>query len=79
MLQDMDTYSFIVGFMHLYGEDMVPEPKIIQSALYACRRLDNFPMAMRVLEMVKVYIYFYVKNAFFFVMSNSIGCNRFVA
>ncbi|XP_076818081.1 cytochrome c oxidase subunit 5A, mitochondrial-like [Clavelina lepadiformis] len=51
--KDMDTYDFILGFMQIYREDLIPEPKIIQSALYACRRLDNLPLAMRVLEMVK--------------------------
>jgi len=36
------------------GEDLVPEPKVIQSILYACRRIDNFAIAMRILELIKV-------------------------
>uniref|UniRef100_H2Y4S7 Cytochrome c oxidase subunit 5A, mitochondrial n=1 Tax=Ciona savignyi TaxID=51511 RepID=H2Y4S7_CIOSA len=39
--------------MNLYHEDSVPEPIIVQAALYACRRINNLPLAMRVLEMVK--------------------------
>ena len=58
----MDLYGFIVGFRQLLQEDMIPEPKIIQAALYALRRLDNFPMSMRALEMVKVSFYMSIKK-----------------
>lgn len=37
----------------LYGHDLVPEPKIVNAMLHACRRLDDFPMSVRVLEAVK--------------------------
>ena len=33
---------------------MVPEPKILVSVLNACRRLSDFPSAIRVLESVKL-------------------------
>lgn len=33
--------------------DLVPEPKIIIAALGACRRLNDFALAVRLLESVK--------------------------
>lgn len=38
----------------LIGYDLVPEAKIIDSALRACRRLDDLASAIRILEAVKV-------------------------
>lgn len=38
----------------LVGYDLVPEPKIIDAALRACRRLNDFASAVRILEVVKV-------------------------
>lgn len=35
------------------GKDLVPEPKIIIAALKACRRLNDFALAIRFLEVVK--------------------------
>jgi len=35
------------------GMDLVPEPKIICAALRACRRLNDFALAVRFLESVK--------------------------
>uniref|UniRef100_A0A7N5KL61 Cytochrome c oxidase subunit 5A, mitochondrial n=1 Tax=Ailuropoda melanoleuca TaxID=9646 RepID=A0A7N5KL61_AILME len=32
---------------------MVPEPKIVDAALRACRRLNDFATTIRILEMVK--------------------------
>ena len=37
----------------LLGMDLVPEPKIIVSALKACRRLNDYALAVRFLEGVK--------------------------
>lgn len=37
----------------LYGKDLVPEPKILIEMLRACRRLDDYPMTVRILEAVK--------------------------
>ena len=37
----------------LYGHDLVPAPKILIAMLQACRRLDDFPMTVRILESVK--------------------------
>uniref|UniRef100_G3WTM6 Cytochrome c oxidase subunit 5A, mitochondrial n=1 Tax=Sarcophilus harrisii TaxID=9305 RepID=G3WTM6_SARHA len=41
------------GMNTLVGYDLVPEPKIIDAALRACRRLDDFASAVRILEAVK--------------------------
>lgn len=37
----------------LIGYDLVPEAKILDSALKACRRLDDLATAIRILEAVK--------------------------
>ena len=41
------------GLNELYGHDLVPEPKIVDAMLKACRRLNDFGMAVRVLECTK--------------------------
>lgn len=40
----------------LIGYDLVPEPKILEAALRACRRLNDLASAIRILEAVKVRI-----------------------
>lgn len=37
----------------LAGMDMVPDPRIIIAALYACRRINEYALAVRFLETVK--------------------------
>ena len=44
----------LTGMNTLVGYDLVPEPKIIDAALQACRRLNDFASAVRILEVVKV-------------------------
>ncbi|KAI6656743.1 Cytochrome c oxidase subunit 5A, mitochondrial-like [Oopsacas minuta] len=51
---DIDKWLLRNGYNKLYGLDMVPEPKILVSVLNACRRLSDFPSAIRVLESVKL-------------------------
>lgn len=43
-----------IGMNTLIGYDLVPEPKILDSALRACRRLNDLASAIRILEAVKV-------------------------
>uniref|UniRef100_A0A8C9B1F2 Cytochrome c oxidase subunit 5A, mitochondrial n=1 Tax=Phocoena sinus TaxID=42100 RepID=A0A8C9B1F2_PHOSS len=43
----------VAGMNTLVGYDLVPEPKIIDAALRACRRLNDFASAVRILEVVK--------------------------
>lgn len=45
---------FASGMNTLIGYDLVPEPKILEAALRACRRLNDLASAIRVLEAVKV-------------------------
>lgn len=42
------------GMNTLIGYDLVPEPKILEAALRACRRLNDLASAIRILEAVKV-------------------------
>merc|ERR1712224_405648 len=50
---DIDDWELRHGLNKLYGEDLVPEPKIINAALHACRRLNDFPTTVRLFEMIK--------------------------
>ncbi len=38
----------------LSGMDLVPEPAIVAAALRACRRLNDYALATRILEVVKL-------------------------
>ncbi|KAL2300529.1 hypothetical protein Nmel_013411 [Mimus melanotis] len=50
---DIDAWELRKGINTLVGYDLVPEPKIIDAALRACRRLNDFASAVRILEVVK--------------------------
>ncbi|XP_001379652.2 cytochrome c oxidase subunit 5A, mitochondrial [Monodelphis domestica] len=50
---DLDAWELRKGMNTLVGYDLVPEPKIIDAALRACRRLNDFASAVRILEVVK--------------------------
>ncbi|KAJ8340663.1 hypothetical protein SKAU_G00352960 [Synaphobranchus kaupii] len=50
---DIDSWELRKGMNTLIGYDLVPEPKILDSALRACRRLDDLASAVRILEAVK--------------------------
>ncbi|XP_036204527.1 cytochrome c oxidase subunit 5A, mitochondrial-like [Myotis myotis] len=49
----IDAWELRKGMNTLVGYDLVPEPKIIDAALRACRRLNDFASAVRILEVVK--------------------------
>ena len=51
--EDIDDWELRRGLNELYGHDLVPEPRIIIAMLHACRRLNDFPMSIRVMESVK--------------------------
>ncbi|VDH98538.1 cytochrome c oxidase subunit 5a [Mytilus galloprovincialis] len=42
--------SFIT---HQHGEDLVPEPKVISAVLQACRKVNDYALAVRYLESVQ--------------------------
>ncbi|KAM6426195.1 cytochrome c oxidase subunit 5A, mitochondrial isoform 1-T1 [Liasis olivaceus] len=50
---NIDEWELRKGINTLVDADMVPEPKIIDAALRACRRLNDFATTIRILEMVK--------------------------
>lgn len=50
---DIDAWEMRHGLNELYGQDLVPEPKILVAMLHACRRLDDYPLTVRILESVK--------------------------
>nr|XP_020479785.1 cytochrome c oxidase subunit 5A, mitochondrial-like [Monopterus albus] len=50
---DIDAWELRKGMNALMGYDLVPEPKIVDAALRACRRLNDLASAIRILEAVK--------------------------
>ncbi|XP_044518407.1 cytochrome c oxidase subunit 5A, mitochondrial-like [Gracilinanus agilis] len=50
---DLDAWELRKGMNTLVGYDLVPEPKIIDAALRACRWLNDFASAVHILEVVK--------------------------
>nr|XP_033776619.1 cytochrome c oxidase subunit 5A, mitochondrial isoform X2 [Geotrypetes seraphini] len=50
---DIDAWELRKGMNTLIGYDLVPEPKIIDAALRACRRLNDLASAIRILEAIK--------------------------
>lgn len=51
--KDIDGWEIRKAMNDLAGMDLVPEPKIINAALRACRRVSDFALAVRFLEAVK--------------------------
>ncbi|RXM96966.1 Cytochrome c oxidase subunit 5A, mitochondrial [Acipenser ruthenus] len=47
---DIDAWELKKGMNTLIGYDLVPEPKILDAALRACRRLNDLASAIRILE-----------------------------
>ncbi|TSM52355.1 Poly [ADP-ribose] polymerase 6 [Bagarius yarrelli] len=47
---DIDAWELRKGMNTLIGYDLVPEPKILEAALRACRRLNDLGSAIRILE-----------------------------
>jgi len=50
---DIDGWEIRKGINDLTGMDLVPEPKIVIAALHACRRVNDFALAVRFLEAIK--------------------------
>ncbi|XP_069700316.1 cytochrome c oxidase subunit 5A, mitochondrial-like [Periplaneta americana] len=51
--QDIDGWEIRKAMNDLAGMDLVPEPKIVNAALRACRRVSDFALAVRFLESIK--------------------------
>ncbi|XP_031833862.1 cytochrome c oxidase subunit 5A [Nomia melanderi] len=50
---DLDSWEIRQVMNSLAGMDLVPDPVIINTALRACRRLNDYALAVRFLELVK--------------------------
>merc|ERR1711976_352859 len=50
---DIDGWEIRKAMNDLQGEDLVPEPKIIIAAMRACRRVNDYALAVRYLEAVQ--------------------------
>jgi cytochrome c oxidase subunit 5a len=50
---DIDGWEARKAMNDLLGMDLVPEPKIVIAALKACRRLNDYALAIRWLEGIK--------------------------
>merc|ERR1711928_65944 len=47
---DIDGWEYRKGFGDLAGLDLVPEPAIVAAALRACRRVNDYSLTTRILE-----------------------------
>ncbi|XP_025076896.1 cytochrome c oxidase subunit 5A, mitochondrial-like [Pomacea canaliculata] len=50
---DIDGWEIRKAMNDLQGEDLVPEPKIIIAAMKACRRVNDYALAVRYLEAIQ--------------------------
>jgi len=51
---DIDGWGIRKVMGELVGMDLVPEPSVVAAALRACRRVDDFSLTTRILEVVKI-------------------------
>ncbi|CBY10034.1 unnamed protein product [Oikopleura dioica] len=51
---DCDYYNYRLGAQHLFSDDLLFDPVVYQAMLYSCRRFNNFPAAMRTLELIRL-------------------------
>lgn len=51
--EDADGWDVRQAMNDLAGYDAVPEPRIIIAGLHACRRLNDYALSVRFLEMVR--------------------------
>jgi len=51
---DIDGWEIRKGMADLVAMDLVPEPEIVSAALRACRRVNDFSLTTRILEVVKI-------------------------
>ncbi|CAG0890247.1 unnamed protein product [Cyprideis torosa] len=49
---EIDGWEIRKGFKDLYSYDVIPDPKIVDAALRACRRVNDHSLAVRILETV---------------------------
>jgi cytochrome c oxidase subunit 5a len=49
-----DLFELQRGLNNAFGYDLVPAPSVIEAALKAARRVNDYPTAVRILEGLKV-------------------------
>ncbi len=52
--KDIDGWEIRKAMHDLNGMDLVPEPAIVAAALRACRRINDYSLTTRILEVVKI-------------------------
>merc|ERR1712098_584075 len=52
--KDIDGWEIRKGMADLAKMDVIPEPTIVAAALRACRRVNDYSLTTRILEVVKV-------------------------
>lgn len=52
--KDIDGWEIRKGMADLHDLDAVPEPAIVSAALRACRRVNDYALTTRILEVVKM-------------------------
>jgi len=50
---NIDGWEIRKAMNDLHGMDLIPEPKIISAAMKACRRVNDYALAVRYLESLK--------------------------
>ncbi|XP_053619999.1 cytochrome c oxidase subunit 5A, mitochondrial-like [Plodia interpunctella] len=50
---EIDGWEIRKGMTDIHGMDLVPDPKILKAALHACRRVNDYALAVRILEATK--------------------------
>jgi len=51
---DIDGWQIRKGMGDLAAMDLVPDPQIVAAALRACRRINDFSLTTRILEVVRI-------------------------
>merc|ERR1712130_599409 len=51
---DIDGWEGRKGMADLSAMDLVPEPQIVAAALRACRRINDFSLTTRILEVIRI-------------------------
>jgi cytochrome c oxidase subunit 5a len=52
--KDIDGWEIRKGMGDLAGMDLIPEPAIVAAALRACKRVNDYSLTTRILEVVKM-------------------------
>jgi len=52
--KDIDGWEIRKGMSDLVAMDLVPEPTIVAAALRACRRVNDYSLTTRILEIMKI-------------------------